>query len=117
MKTIDIEQAEKLADRRLDRRRKYATTDDGRPDETTGAILFSIGTWTQRCSGCSCEAESPCSRCLDRGHGCQECGYTGKRRVEMWVPVLPDDDDDRESIAAGDYRYYDLPNAHDQPRP
>jgi len=40
--------------------------------------------WTEDCSGCSeysegCRVSGPC--------GCEECGYTGRRRRAEWVPV------------------------------
>jgi hypothetical protein len=88
MEIITTKEAEQIAGRKLDGRRKYATTDDGKPDEMTGATLFEIGRWTRSCSGCSCDGEYPCDCCQERGAGCHECGYTGKRREEMWVPVL-----------------------------
>lgn len=39
---------------------------------------------TQHCSGCTevPEMTSP----PDRGFGCEECGYTGRRRWEHWIP-------------------------------
>lgn len=50
------------------------------------------GTWrifcafTQGCSGCSCDCGDgyPCGH---ENHGCHECGYTGKRRAEYWIPL------------------------------
>jgi len=40
--------------------------------------------FTRSCSGCSevGDYESP----LERGAGCHECGYTGRRRDEQFVP-------------------------------
>lgn len=40
--------------------------------------------WTASCSGCTNTPEmtSP----PPAGIGCEECGYTGKRRQGMWVP-------------------------------
>lgn len=37
--------------------------------------------WTTRCSGCS-DADYG----FESGAGCRECGYTGKRRVAMFMP-------------------------------
>lgn len=96
MKIIPTEEAEKLAGRRLDRRRKYATTDDGKPEEYfDGALLFELAQWTDSCSGCR-ETEDghnvgeypwdDKAKCYI-GAGCDECGHTGKRRRAEWVPV------------------------------
>ena len=40
--------------------------------------------WTQSCSGCD-EVPEMTAR-SERGIGCHECGYTGKRRQEFWCP-------------------------------
>lgn len=69
------ERAEKLAGRRLDRRRSYAIMD--------GEVLESTQ-WSQACSGCY-EGHDITH---DAGHGCSECGYTGRRRNGAWVPLL-----------------------------
>jgi hypothetical protein len=54
-----------------------------------------IARWTQTCSGCfNSEDGHPIGEypkdakhgCFV-GSGCDECGYRGKRRIEMWVPV------------------------------
>lgn len=100
MREITVEEAEKLWGDRLDRRRRYATTDDGRPDDT-GALVFSLARWTGTCSGCFDSVDGhpvghyrfhPQHRCFI-GAGCSECGYTGLRRHEMWIPLLRDDDE------------------------
>jgi hypothetical protein len=96
MKIIDIAEAERMAGRRLDRRRNYATTEDGKPDEWYGgALLFELGEWTESCSGCR-ETEDghnvghypwdDKAKCYIGG-GCSECGFTGKRRQREWLPV------------------------------
>lgn len=36
------------------------------------------GGWTQECTGC------------DAG-GCEECGYQGRTRQGMWIPINPED--------------------------
>lgn len=101
MKILTIEEAEKLAGRRLDRRRKYATTEDGKPCEWyDGALLFELARWTDSCSGCF-ESEDghpvgiyprdPKHRCYI-GAGCDECGYTGKRRRAEWLPVTEEEE-------------------------
>ena len=36
--------------------------------------------WTEHCSGCTEEHG------VERGFGCNECGYTGRRRREHFVP-------------------------------
>ncbi|WP_109150683.1 hypothetical protein [Azospirillum sp. TSO5] len=96
MRQITIEEAESVAGKRLDRRRKYATTDDGKPDDCTGHLLFSLGSWTETCTGCfesedgypiGAYAHDPKHGCYV-GDGCPECGYTGKRRMVMWLPHI-----------------------------
>lgn len=69
-----FEQAEQLAGRRLDRRRNYAIFD--------GEVRESVS-WSQACSGCYEGWESAHSK----GHGCSECGYTGRRKCGHWVPL------------------------------
>lgn len=54
----------------LDRRRKYARI---------GSELCQLATWTHGCSGCVAQDGSY--------FGCRECGYTGKRRTSMWLPL------------------------------
>ena len=72
------EAAEDAVGRGLDRRKNYAIID--------GVVCESVQ-WTRPCSGCSCDGEYPCSCCKVRGGGCSECGYTGKRRESLWLPV------------------------------
>lgn len=69
------EQAEAVAGRRLDRRRNYAII-DGRVAESAS--------WSQACSGCYEGYDSYHAA----GSGCDECGYTGRRRQAHWVPLL-----------------------------
>lgn len=42
--------------------------------------------WTRECSGCSCDCGDGYG-CSHGAGGCDECGYTGKRREEMWIPL------------------------------
>lgn len=74
---LSIEEAEKLAGTRLDRRRKWFLWD--------GEVCYE-GKFTHVCSGCSCDGEYPCSCCNERGAGCHECGYTGRRRSSFPIP-------------------------------
>lgn len=54
-----------------------------------------IARWTSHCTGCleSNEGHHVGEYPFDEkagchvGSGCHECGYTGKRRHEMWVPA------------------------------
>ena len=69
---LTIKEAEDIAGLRLDRRRKYYMH--------LGNLCVS-----KRCL-------SLCQRCSDFGSsgfvlGCRECGYTGKRRVVILVPI------------------------------
>lgn len=45
--------------------------------------------WTTACSGCHETVEGFCNEDGDPelGSGCRECGYTGKRRHDMWLPL------------------------------
>lgn len=70
-----FELADKLAGRRLDRRRNYLIA--------KGEVR-QLHTWTQNCSGCSdCNEHRPGSR----GAGCSECGYHGVVRQGMYLPL------------------------------
>lgn len=70
------EAAEAIAGHRLDRRKNYAIIDgEVRVEER----------WSSACSGC---AETPEGHWQDhRGIGCDECGYTGRRRGGMFLPL------------------------------
>ncbi len=69
------EQAGQLAGRRLDRRRNYAIID--------GKVCESAS-WTDDCSGCTDIGDG----WTNYGpNGCDECGYTGKRRHSQWIPL------------------------------
>ena len=91
----DIKQAAK----RIKRCRVWIDDGDDYQLETAfklGKAWFLTAKWTQSCSGC-CElgdyGSNPNRHPYDEknqchiGFGCDECGYTGKRRVEMWVPI------------------------------
>lgn len=85
MKPITARQAEKLRGCRLDRRMKYAVHN---------RQVFSLGTWVQSCSGCHETMDGheihPVTRDKNGvvlGGGCSECGYQGKVRVSMWLPL------------------------------
>lgn len=89
-KKITWQEAEKLAGKRLDRRRQYYVhTEEGRTvknmyafngsEGMPDALLLTYEEWTQNCSGCDCDCGDgyPCHH---GAGGCEECGYTGKRR-------------------------------------
>lgn len=67
--------ADRLAGRRLDRRRNYAIID--------GAV-HEAAQWSQACSGCYSGRDVT----YGVGNGCSECGYTGRRRSGFWAPLL-----------------------------
>lgn len=77
-----IEHAELIAGRRLDRRRNYAIIN---------GEVCEAAWWTQECSGCD-------------GGGCDECGYTGKRRTGAWVPLTPNAQGEPQPAARKDQR-------------
>lgn len=60
-----FDEAERIAGRRLDRRKSYAIIN--------GEVCESC-TFTAECSGCD-------------GGGCFECGYKGKRVQSHWIPL------------------------------
>lgn len=68
---MTYELAERIAGRRLDRRKNYAIIN--------GTVCMSA-TWTGACSGCTNDLSG-------RGMGCHECGYHGRLRQSMWVPI------------------------------
>lgn len=70
-----FEAAERIAGRRLDRRKNYAIID--------GQVAESC-MWSQACSGCYEGYDSFNAK----GNGCSECGYTGRMRNGQWVPLL-----------------------------
>jgi hypothetical protein len=63
-------EAERLAGRRLDRRRAYAIVD---------GVLHEACSFSRPCSGCSEDGR--------RGAGCSECGHTGISRQSHWIPL------------------------------
>lgn len=69
-----FEAAEKLAARRLDRRRAYAII---------GGEVREAASWSQACSGCY-EGRDISN---GTGSGCSECGYTGRRKQGWWAPI------------------------------
>jgi hypothetical protein len=86
--SLSIAEAEKLAGRRLDRRRKYYLVDE--------TVIVSAASYTTTCSGCfeggdymgnahnyTWDSKSQCHI----GAGCDECGYTGKRVETVLVPI------------------------------
>lgn len=86
IRELTITEAENIAGVRLDRRRKYAANHDGAADINTGAKVYELHTETGLCSGCACDCHPGCNH---GASGCHECGYTGKRRSQMWIPHLP----------------------------
>jgi hypothetical protein len=51
-------------------------------------VMCNVVKYTTTCSGCSCEImqwdeKAQCAL----GMGCFECGYTGKRRMTMYIPL------------------------------
>lgn len=60
-----FEAAERIAGKRIDRRKNYAIID--------GEVCVAMK-WTDECSGCF-------------GAGCDECGHGGRKRYSTWVPL------------------------------
>ncbi len=79
-KAVDFEVAHSSLEQafgvKLDKRKNYAVI---------RGVLCEDASWTRACSGCTPEYEA-IGYCPDQGGGCEECGYTGRRRDGMWVP-------------------------------
>lgn len=73
------EEAEQITGFKLDRRLNYSINEDREVEED--------GVCTMPCSGCKCDAYGGCNCCGERGAGCRECGYTGKRRIFFGYPA------------------------------
>lgn len=86
---IDWREAEKIVGRRLDRRKAFYYCDDPELMEYLhGGPVFEYGEWTTTCSGCTeSYMGSYSTGSSERGLGCSECGYTGKRRQGHHAPV------------------------------
>jgi hypothetical protein len=85
MKNISALEAERVCGYRLDRRRKYAITEDGKPDPTCNTVIFELCRYSHYCTGCT---EFGDYGTIYGPFGCEECGFTGRRRYEVWVPCL-----------------------------
>jgi hypothetical protein len=96
MRDLSIAEAEALHGGRLDRRCRYATPEDGVPCNLTGSLVYGIARWSEACSGCYEGYYTD----HGRGHGCSECGYTGRSRREHWVPIPPADADEAAQAQA-----------------
>ena len=73
------EAAENLAGHRLDRRKHYMISE---------GIVLELMRCTIACSGCSCDCSSCSMGYGSHGNGgCRECGYTGRSRIAMWMPI------------------------------
>lgn len=69
------EQADAIAGRRTDRRRNLAIIE---------GKVHGVCAWSCPCSGCSDAGHVPMH---GRGNGCEECGYTGRRRHAQWLDL------------------------------
>ncbi len=90
MKRISAQEAEAILGKRLDRRKRYFFCDDPETKEFFGGggPIFDYGEWTEPCTGCS---ETSMGQYVlgdsEKGVGCEECGYTGKRRNGFHAPI------------------------------
>ncbi len=71
---VSLEKAESLYGSKLDRRRNYCIIN--------GEVCITVS-WSSACSGCSVGMENVI---CERGGGCYECGYTGRRCHSVWMP-------------------------------
>ena len=72
---ITFATADRIAGRRLDRRKNYAII--------SGKVC-EAASWTRDCSGCTDVGEYGAKY---GPHGCSECGYSGKRIESVWLPL------------------------------
>jgi len=83
-------EAERIIGHKLDKRKTYyKKTPEGEATDNAYAFpgnntVFVYDAWVSQCSGCSCGCEMACN-CSS--YGCSECGYTGKRRDGMHIPL------------------------------
>jgi hypothetical protein len=50
-------------------------------------VMCEVIKYTNTCSGCSCDIMENDKNGVPIGMGCEECGYTGKRRHTLYVPL------------------------------
>lgn len=87
---ISGQEAEKIMGRKLDKRKTYyKKTDEGIATDNSFAYpgnnsVFVYDTWVDLCSGCTDYGDYGTQY---GPFGCQECGYTGKRRNGMHTPL------------------------------
>lgn len=96
MDKITYQEAEKILNAKLDRRKTYYYENSEDAFRMFGGgPIYTYGEWTQSCSGCR-ETEDGYNvgeypwdeknKCWI-GAGCSECGYTGKRRDGWYAAV------------------------------
>lgn len=102
LQPVNWQEAEKIAGERIDRRRAWYATKNRKPVPDNeigfgGQTLFVYQYWTESCTGCRetedghnvghypWDSKAGCYV----GAGCEECGYTGKRR-DGWPISLKD---------------------------
>lgn len=100
MVPISWMKAESLMGQRVDRRRNYFTTDDGRPVDLYGdgrlETVFVLESCVVSCSGCTelIDGQNMNGYHVDEKHGCfigggcHECWYTGKIIERFWFPYI-----------------------------
>lgn len=88
-KVIGWREAEALLGAKVNRRLKFYTqTDAGHANEWfTEYKVFTYTEWTHACSGCSCDCGDGYG-CSHGAGGCEECGFSGKRRQGMHTPYI-----------------------------
>lgn len=50
-------------------------------------VMCEVVKFTQTCTGCKCDIMERDSNGIELGMGCEECGYTGKRRHVYYIPI------------------------------
>jgi len=50
-------------------------------------VMCGVIKYTGTCSGCTCDVMQVDKNGVQLGMGCEECGYTGKRRHVMYIPL------------------------------
>lgn len=50
-------------------------------------VMCLVLKYTDTCSGCRCDIMQSDKNGIAMGMGCEECGYTGKRRSVLYIPL------------------------------
>ena len=92
-KVITWQEAKELLGHKVNRRKKFYTQSDQGKENADNPYafpchkVFTYSEWSYPCSGCDCDCGNVYG-CNHGAGGCDECGYTGKRREGMHLPYV-----------------------------